>query len=303
MLKPSNFHDYSVLTTLFPEYSFSSHFAIIDGYRLHYLDEGAGPVIVMVHGNPTWSYYYRHLVVLMAKTHRVIVIDHLGCGLSDKPQDFPYRLKNHIDNLEELLRQLRIDSYSLIVHDWGGAIGLGVAGRNPAALHKLVLLNTAAFRSRRIPLRIRICRWPLIGSLLVRGLNGFAGPASFMAVTQPLRPEVARAYRAPYDSWANRVAVYSFVRDIPLTSTHPSSITLQEVETGLSSLAARNVPVLICWGGRDFCFNDHFYEEWCRRIPQAQCHYFKDAGHFVLEDALDEIRPLLEDFFAVATLS
>lgn len=252
----------------------------------------------MVHGNPTWSYYYRHLVTLLSRTHRVIAIDHLGCGLSDKPQDYPYRLQNHIDNLAALLAQLRITSYSLIVHDWGGAIGLGVAGRNPDALEKLVVLNTAAFRSQRIPWRIRLCRLPFLGKLLVRGLNGFAGPAVFMAVTHRLRPEVAKAYLSPYDSWHNRVAVYGFVRDIPLTPSHPSYATLVRVEEGLQAMATRDIPMLVCWGGRDFCFNDHFYHEWRRRFPKADCHYFKDAGHYVLEDALAEIRPLLSNFFA-----
>lgn len=252
----------------------------------------------MVHGNPTWSYYYRHLITQLAKTHRVIAVDHLGCGLSDKPHGYPYRLRNHIDNLESLLRHLHVDSYSLIVHDWGGAIGLGVAGRNPAALERLVILNTAAFRSQRIPWRIRVCRWPLIGSLLVRGLNGFAGPAVFMAVTRRLRPEVAKAYLAPYDSWRNRVAVYGFVRDIPLAPSHPSYAALKEVEEGLPALAARAVPTIICWGGRDFCFNDHFYQEWRARFPSADCHYFPEAGHYVLEDVRSEISALLETFFA-----
>jgi pimeloyl-ACP methyl ester carboxylesterase len=288
---------------LYPEYPFSSHFATIDGHRLHYIDEGSGRVVVMVHGNPTWSYYYRHLVTLLSKTHRVIVIDHLGCGLSDKPQDYPYQLQNHMDNLDALLRQLQITSYSLIVHDWGGAIGLGVAGRNPYAVEKLVILNTAAFRSQRIPWRIRLCRWPFIGPLLVRGLNGFAAPAIFMAVTRRLRPEVARAYLAPYDSWQNRVAVDAFVRDIPLAPAHPSYVTLQHVEERLEILAARDIPVCIFWGGRDFCFNDHFYQEWRVRFPKAECHYFKEAGHYVLEDALPEIRPLLQDFFAGDTSS
>jgi haloalkane dehalogenase len=303
IVEPLFLCDYIVLTALFPEYSFSSHFSPIDGHRLHYLDEGAGPVIVMVHGNPTWSYYFRHLVVALRKTHRVIVPDHLGCGLSDKPQDYPYRLKNHLDNCAELLRQLEIGSYSLIVHDWGGAIGLGVAGRHPQQLEKLVILNTAAFRSSRIPWRIRICRWPLLGALLVRGLNGFVAPASFMAVTRPLPAAIAQAYRAPYDSWANRVAIDGFVRDIPLSPTHPSYATLQEVEEGLAQLAAREIPVCICWGGRDFCFNDSFYAEWRRRFPRAECHYFRDAGHFVLEDAGAEIEKVLGRFFAVAPVA
>lgn len=283
---------------MFPEYPFFSHFATLDGHRLHYLDEGTGRVIVMVHGNPTWSYYYRHLVSILSRTHRVIALDHLGCGLSDKPQDYPYCLANHISNLEQLLWHLDITTYSLIVHDWGGAIGLGVAGKNPGVLEKLVILNTAAFRSNLLPFRIRVCRWPLVGSLLVRGLNGFAGPAVHMAVTRPLPKDVASAYLSPYDSWNNRVAVDGFVRDIPIDPQHPSYATLQEVEAGLAAIADSSIPVRICWGGRDFCFNDHFYNEWRRRFPAAICHYFKNAGHYVLEDARDEIGRLMVHFFA-----
>lgn len=283
---------------MFPEYPFSSHFATVDGHRLHYLDEGEGRVIVMVHGNPTWSYYYRHLVAALSRTHRVIAVDHLGCGLSDKPQAYPYRLANHISNLEALLQQLGVFSYSLIVHDWGGAIGLGVAGKNPAVLEKLVVLNTAAFRSHLIPWRIRVCRWPLLGSLLVRGLNGFARPAVYMAVRRPLSAEVAAAYLAPYDSWNNRVAVDGFVQDIPMEPSHPSYATLQQVEEGLAAIASANIPVRICWGGRDFCFNDHFLDEWRRRFPKATCHYFRNAGHYVLEDAREDIVRVLTQFFS-----
>ncbi len=113
--------------TVYPDYPFASHFLELDGGRLHYIDEGAGPVIVMVHGNPTWSYFFRHLISLLKKNYRVIALDHMGCGLSDKPQDYPYCLAQHIENLESLICHLQIDRFSLIVHDWGGAIGIGCA--------------------------------------------------------------------------------------------------------------------------------------------------------------------------------
>ena len=285
---------------LYPDYPFSSHFAKIDGHRLHYLDEGSGPVIVMVHGNPTWSYYYRHLVSLLAPHFRVIVPDHIGCGLSDKPQEYPYRLADHIRNLQGLLTHLKVTTFSLIVHDWGGAIGMGVAGVSPEAVERIVVLNTGAFRSQRIPFRIRICRWPILGALIVRGLNGFAWPASFMAVTRRLAKDVAAAYLAPYDSWAHRVAVHGFVRDIPLDASHPSYQTLTAVEAGLEDLARRKIPMLICWGGKDFCFNDHFYGEWCSRFPEADTLYLPEAGHYVLEDGLEQIRPRLKHFFGLS---
>jgi len=278
------------------EYPFSPQTMTVNGQRMSYLDEGSGPVVVMVHGNPSWSYLYRNLVTELKKTHRCIVPDHIGCGLSDKPQDYPYRLENHIDNLEALLNQLQIDRCVLVVHDWGGAIGMGWAVRHPERVAGLVVLNTAAFQSSRIPFRIAVCRWPLLGALLVRGLNGFAWPATFMAVHNRMRPEVAAGFVYPYNSWRNRVAVHRFVQDIPMEKTHPSRQTLAGIDASLAGL--RDKPMLICWGGEDFCFNDHFYAQWQDRFPAAEHHYFPKAGHYVLEDALDEIMPLLTSFFS-----
>lgn len=286
------------MISLYPEYTFQSHYLAVGDQRLHYLDEGEGPVIVMVHGNPTWSYYYRNLVRLLCRNHRVIALDHLGCGLSDKPQEYScYTLRRHIDNLEALLNALGIVSFSLVVHDWGGAIGMGLATRYPERLEKIVVLNTAAFRSTRIPLRIRICGWPLIGSFLVRACNGFAWPATFMAVVRPLKKEIAAAYLAPYDSWRNRIAVAAFVRDIPLGPGHVSYAELENIEHGLAALRNAKVPMLILWGGRDFCFDRVFYEEWLRRFPEAERHYFADGGHYILEDKFLEVAPLVSRFF------
>ncbi len=251
----------------------------------------------MVHGNPTWSYYYRNLISLLSSEFRVIAADNIGCGLSDKPQNYPYRLRNHIDNLTALLQSLGIEKCSLIVHDWGGAIGMGYAVRFLEDIQKIVVLNTAAFRSTRIPFRIRICRWPVLGAFLVRRCNGFAGCAQYMAVVKPMAQEIGRAYLAPYNSWKNRVGIHGFVRDIPLSATHPSYETLLQVERGLAGLQQRNTPMLILWGGKDFCFNRHFYDQWCRYFPDAESHYFEEGGHYVLEDCLEIIKPLIQRFF------
>lgn len=251
----------------------------------------------MVHGNPTWSYYYRKLVTLLSKSHRVIVPDHMGCGLSDKPQRYNYSLKNHISNLNKLLSHLKIDSYSLVVHDWGGPIGLGNGGNHPQRIEKILLFNTAAFRSTKIPFRIRICTYPYLGSLLVKGFNGFSWPATFMAVKKPLPGDVKRAYLAPYNSWKNRVAIHGFVRDIPLASTHPSYSTLIGVEKGLESIRKRKIPMMVIWGAKDFCFNDFYYNQWRSRFPEADFHYLKDCGHYVLEDGWPEIKLLARSFF------
>jgi len=282
---------------VYPDYPFLSRYLHIDGGKLHYIDEGEGPVIVMVHGNPTWSYYFRHLISVLRADHRVIAVDHMGCGLSDKPQKYNYCLANHIDNLEQLLSHLQIDRFSLVVHDWGGAIGLGCAVHRIGSLDKIALMNTAALRSTRLPQRIRLCRLPILGEILVRLLNGFAWPAQFMAVNRKLAKEVAKAYLAPYNSWKNRIAIYNFVRDIPLTENHKSYGLLADIEKRLPQLRDAAIPMVILWGGGDFCFNDHFFNEWIERFPEAKQHYFADGGHYVLEDKRTEIVALLQQFF------
>ncbi len=278
------------------QYPFASQRFPIGDHVLSYVDEGNGPAVVMVHGNPSWSYLYRNLITGLRDSYRVIAPDHMGCGLSDKPGRYPYRLKKHIENLGLLLDHLRIKRCVLVVHDWGGAIGMGWAGMHPDRIAGLVVLNSAAFPSTRIPLRINVCRQPLIGSLLVRGLNGFARAATFMAVAKRMDPGVKEGFLAPYDSWRNRVAIDRFIRDIPMHSRHPSWHTLQGVASSLAGL--REKPMLIIWGGQDFCFNRPFYEEWRRRFPRAEACWYQQAGHYVLEDVLPEalgrITPFVE---------
>jgi len=276
-------------------YPFTPRTITIDGHRYSFLDEGQGEVLVMLHGNPTWSFYYRNLVALLRDRYRILAPDHLGCGLSDKPPDYPYRLSSHIKNVGFLLDHLGVERFSLVVHDWGGAIGMGLAARAPERVQSMVIMNTAAFRSSRIPWRIRICRTPVLGEFLVRGLNGFARAATCMAVTRTMSHDVVNGYLAPYNSWANRIAVHRFVRDIPLSENDESWPTLVAIENGLENLKEK--PVLILWGGADFCFTRHFFAEWVRRFPKAENKYFPEAGHYLLEDAFDEIAPLVADFF------
>jgi haloalkane dehalogenase len=276
-------------------YPFTAKKISINGENLSFLDQGQGKVVVMLHGNPTWSFYYRNLVKQLQGSYTVIAPDHMGCGYSDKPQDYPYTLKTHIDNLEILLAELKIKKISLVIHDWGGAIGMGLAVRRPEMIESIVVLNTAAFRSHRIPLRISICRVPILGDIIVRGFNGFARPALSMAAAHKMAPAVARGYLEPYDSWAHRIALLRFVQDIPLSPKDGSWQTMAEIENGL--IRFQRTPMLIIWGGKDFCFNRYFYDEWLQRFPDAESHFLPEAGHYVLEDAFDTIAPLITTFF------
>ncbi len=268
------------------------------GARQHYIDEGAGRPVLMLHGNPTWSFFYRELVKALRPTHRCIAPDHLGMGLSEAPppEKFGYTLAAHIDTAEGLVRALGLAEFDLVVHDWGGAIGMGLAERMPARVGRIVVMNTAAFRSPRIPFRIRVCRWPVLGAFLTRSLNGFVRAALRMTTVKPMSPAVRKGYVLPYRAAARRRTVHRFVRDIPLDDRHPAMPVLRGIEDALPRLADK--PMLVAWGGRDWCFDDTFYKEWLRRFPRAESLHVAQAGHYLLEDAGDEIIPAIGRFLA-----
>ncbi len=289
---------------LFP---FESRFCDHSGVRQHYIDEGQGAPIVMLHGNPTWSFMYRALISDLRTSYRVIAPDHVGCGLSDKPDDarYAYTLERRVRDVGTLLENAGVTrDITLVVHDWGGLIGLAWAVRHAERLKRLVIFNTAAFpipAPARLPFSIRVCRDTALGAFFVRRFNAFSVMASRLAPRHRLAADVRRAYTAPYDSWANRIATLRFVQDIPLAPQHPSYAMVRETAARLESLRSR--PMLICWGERDFVFDRHFLEEWIKRFPAAEVHRFPDAGHYVLEDAADRIVPLVRSFLAAHPLT
>jgi len=277
-------------------YPFSSHFHSVGPHRLHYVDEGAGQPLLFVHGNPTWSFYWRNLIVGLRDSWRCIAVDHIGCGLSDKPQDYNYTLQQRIDDLATLVEHLDLTGVTLLAHDWGGAIGLGTAERLRHRFARIVLFNTGAFPPPFVPWRIAACRTPLLGTIAVRGLNAFARAALTMAVEMPERmpADVRAGLVAPYDSWANRVAVDRFVKDIPFSPRHPTWQTLESIEDALATLA--DLPIQLIWGMRDWCFRPECLVRFAKHWPQAEVHRLEDCGHYVVEDAHERIVPLVREF-------
>jgi pimeloyl-ACP methyl ester carboxylesterase len=198
--------------------------------------------------------------------------------------------------LAALLDSLKLTRIHLIVHDWGGPIGLGACLSRHAKLGKVVILNTAAFADIVVPWRIRFCRVPVVGEIAVRAFNGFAGPATWMAVTKPLPQAVKRGFLFPYDSWANRIATHRFVRDIPTGKGGPSDLALARVEGALPMLTG--LPVRIIWGADDFCFNRHYFERWRHLLPQAMATLLPGTGHYLLEDSPAEVLDLISKHLA-----
>lgn len=274
-------------------------FAALSG-RMSYVDHGPrdGRPVLLLHGNPSWSFLWRDLIIrLVAQGRRVIAPDHVGMGLSARPRRL-LRLADRIADVEALLGHLGIKEFDLGVHDWGGAIGFGVAGRHPDRVGRILVTNTGAFLSDRIPARIALCRAPFLGRFLVQGFNGFAWPATWMSVERPLPPAVKAGFLAPYGSYARRQAVADFVADIPMEADHPTREVLGSVEAALPSLNGK--PMLLCWGLRDFCFDRSFLEGFITRFPAAQQLLFADAGHYVLEDTGEAALGPIAAFFGPA---
>lgn len=285
------------------EYPFKSKFldvdyASIDGQkrsvRTHYLDEGSGFPIVFLHGNPTWSFYFRNIIKSLSDDFRCLALDHYGCGFSERNDDLPHRLEDRAVFLSAFLDQLKIDSFHLVVHDWGGAIGMYFATRNPKRIKKVVITNTAAFTTDRISWRINLCRTPILGSLINKTFNGFLGASLVMATTKSLSNVVKRGFLLPYKNASRRTAIDRFVKDIPMTSRHPSFAALKETEGRLQNIDPEQVMIL--WGGRDFCFSRYFYDRWREFYPRAEYHYFEDAGHYLFEDKTEDSISLIREF-------
>ncbi len=288
--------DLSAFRELYP---FESHFLDVGGARQHYLDEGSGEPVLMLHGNPTWSFFYRNMALGLRSRCRVIAPDHVGCGLSDKPQDYDYTLATHIANLEKLIDSLALERLTLLVHDWGGPIGMGFATRHPGRIRRLIVMNTAAYTrppGAPFPDLIRSCRLPVFGDVTVRGMNLFVRAALRWCAmkTERMTPAVRAGYLAPYSNFADRVAVLRFVQDIPFGPADHSHAVVRQIEAGLPSLAG--CPILFIWGMRDFCFTPHYLEHWLQFFPGAEVERLAEAGHYLLEDAHERILPRVARF-------
>ena len=292
----------------FPDYPFTPRrIEIRPGIALSCLDEGPrdGEVVVMLHGNPSWSFYWRHLVLGLRDRYRCIVPDHIGMGLSDKPDDaadasprYDYTLQSRVDDIATLLDTLGITGpVTLAVHDWGGMIGFGWALSHLPQVRRLVILNTAAFplpSAKPMPWQLSLGRDSRVGGFLIRAFNLFARGAAWLGTERRLPKTVREAYIAPYAGWRNAIATLRFMQDIPLREGDRAWPLVAESGRRLHAFADR--PAFIGWGLRDFVFDRHFLDGFVRALPQAEVHAFEDAGHYVLEDRHEVLVPAIRAF-------
>ena len=258
----------------------------IGGVRMHVLERPARDVprvtLLAVHGNPTWSYLWRRLLAEAPDDWRVIAVDQIGMGYSDRPGGMR-RLADRVADLGRLTDALGVTGPVVTVaHDWGGPVSLGWALAHRDVLAGVVLANTAVHQPERAPAPtlIRLARSRPLLDAVTRRTPTFLRGTTLMSRDMPA--DVARAFRAPYPDAASRVAIGDFVADIPLSSDHPSAATLDAIAEGIRAL---DVPVLLAWGSDDPVFSDRYLRDLRARMPHADVHRYEKARHLVTEDA------------------
>lgn len=282
-------------------YPYDAHFIKINGLKYHYVDQGAGETIVMVHGNPTWSFYFRHMIDGLSPSCRVLVPDHMGCGLSDKPgmDEYDFTLQSRVSDFSFFMDRVAPgQKVTLMVHDWGGMIGLAWAVKNPDRIKRLIITNTAGFfppKGKQIPLRLWLIRnLGFFATPAVLLFNLFSFAALYMAPKTTLSTKVKKGLTAPYNCPKNRIATLKFVQDIPLKPEDAGYAMVKRVSDSLETLSSK--PILVMWGKHDFVFDTAYFNEFKRRFPKGEFHLFEDAGHYLLEDKPDTILSLSKDF-------
>jgi haloalkane dehalogenase len=260
--------------------------------KLHYVDEGpkdgAGTVL-LVHGNPTWSYLWRHqLRELPAAGHRCVAFDHMGFGRSDKPPHLSaYSLQAHIDNAVAVIDELDLRDVVLVAHDWGGPIGLGALVERRDRFSGAVLMNTWAWELPSfLPPFLREFRTEGLGEILALGGNLFVESIPGGMATRDTDPVMMDAYRAPFPDYWSRVGTLAFQRDIPLTERDRSAALMGAIHERLEGL---DLPLTLLWGMRDPVFRPVFIDQWKELFPAARVVELADASHFVPEDRPDAV--------------
>ncbi len=275
---------------------FQSRFVTVAGHKMHYVDEGTGPVVLCLHGNPTWCYFYRNLIRELRGSFRLIAPDFLGCGLSDRTPGKKWKAIDRINQLEEFVTTLGIDRFSIVMHDWGGPLGTGFMLRRLEKIDRVVYLNTTLTETEALPGFIKIAATPVIGKLFTRHTDTFVRLTTSMGAYTKLTPEVKEGYRAPYTTRQRRDAIWDFVEDIPFDASHPSYQQMVDIAAGLPKIAEK--PVKIVWGLQDPCFHREMLSKVAAHFPRAELLEIPEASHLVLDDAPKIAIPAIQEFLS-----
>jgi haloalkane dehalogenase len=280
------------------EYPFQSHYLDLEAGRMHYVDEGQGEPLVLVHGTPTWSFLYRHQIKALSPQYRVIAPDHIGFGLSDKPTSWSYLPKDHARNLTTLIEQLKLKDITLVVHDFGGPVGLSYAIENPENVRRLVILNTFMWSlkgDRAFELPGKLFNNPL-GRFAYKSLNfsPVVMVRSGWGDRKKLTKAVHRHYIQALPSPAERQGTWILLQELLGSSDWYQSLWDQRHRI-------QDKPALILWGMQDVAFRQKELDRWRSLFPHAQVVKLETAGHFLQDEEGLEVADRIRDFLREET--
>ncbi len=269
-----------------PGYDFEPHYVEVDGLRIHFVDEGSGDPILLLHGEPTWSYLYRKMIPPLAARGRVVAPDLIGFGRSDKPTDRDfYSYESHVRAAAGFVRALDLSNITVVVHDWAGPIGLRVAVENEERFSRLVLLNTGLFSGSE--------RWPTPGFMEWRnfaervGLDLPVGRIIQSATLTELPPEVLVGYEAPFPVRESKAGAAMFPLLVPLKSDDPGAPEMLRTREALSRWQK---PALVYFSASDPVFPPGVAKAMARLIPTAgEPEILPGASHFLQEDKGEDV--------------
>lgn len=270
---------------------------VSDDVRLHYVEEGSGAPVLMLHGNPTWSYLYRRFIrPVAAAGFRAMAVDHMGFGRSDRPAGHErYTLRSHVDNLLAFIRGLDLRDLTLVMQDWGGPIGFGAAVEEPDRVARLVIMNTGVgvFPSGTPMPFHEPFKQRGLGEMLALGGNMFVEAMFGGMRPENATPLVAEAYRAPFPDYYSRVPILAFARDVPVGQDHPTAPYIAEIVAEIPKLER---PTLVAWGMRDRVFPPMLLEFWRSVYPHAEVLELPEGRHYIQEDEPEAITDRLIRF-------
>lgn len=279
---------FAVPAELFPV---EHRFLDLDGARIHFVDEGRGETLLLLHGNPAWSFLYRKMITRLRQRFRCVALDYPGYGMSEAPPGYGYTPQEHSAVLERFVDRLALTDLTVMVQDWGGPIGFGLAGRRPELVRRFIIGNTFAWPLDGEP-RIRVFSALMggpVGRTLTRAFNFVPRFFFWRGFAKPLAPGVLEMYLAPWKDPARRIAAVVGPRQLIAASDY-----LRTVEAGLPRLADR--PALIVWGRRDFAFGEAEAARFARLFPKSRTIFYDDASHFLQEDVGERIAEAVEAF-------
>ncbi|MDR3144511.1 MAG: alpha/beta fold hydrolase [Puniceicoccales bacterium] len=272
-------------------YPFERNYVTLNcGHKMHYVSCGSGETVLLLHGHPTWSFFFRNLLLLLKSDFKCVAIDHIGYGMSDKPKRYDYSIATHIANAINFAEIMKFRKFHIVAQDFGATVALAMAERWPERVGSMSILNSAAFMMQNLPGIIMLLKLPIMTFIFAKLFNGLIRMFIHIGTASILDGDVLAGYLLPYKKPSARVAIVEGIHDIPWLPDHPSAEVMKTICD--KAFVLTNKKVKFFWADDDFHYGPLVLKEWQRLFPNAKCKHYPLCGHFLLEDSEEAMRDI-----------